>query len=148
MSSTRSLKKFKIILDTNIFLSTFLFGGMSKKIFDQIILGNFELCISEDLIDEINRKLLKLEAEQEAQIQINQILQYKSTVFSPKETIDVCRDPKDDFLLELVIESDADYLITRDKDILTIQGTKVPDVLKKIGTIFIKPEDFVSLMKL
>ena len=36
-----------------------------------------------------------------------------------------CRDPKDDYLLELALCSEADYLITGDKDLLTIQ---------KIGT--------------
>ena len=32
-----------------------------------------------------------------------------------------CRDPKDDYLLELALVSDADFLITGDKDLLDIK---------------------------
>lgn len=32
-----------------------------------------------------------------------------------------CRDPKDDYLLELALVSEADYLITGDKDLLTVE---------------------------
>lgn len=32
-----------------------------------------------------------------------------------------CRDPKDDYLLELALISEADYLITGDKDLLAVE---------------------------
>jgi putative PIN family toxin of toxin-antitoxin system len=45
-----------------------------------------------------------------------------------------CRDPKDNFLLELAVDGKADYLITGDNDLLT---------LKTIGkTQIIKIQDF------
>jgi uncharacterized protein len=34
--------------------------------------------------------------------------------------IEVCRDPKDNFLLSLSIDGNADFLITGDKDLLTL----------------------------
>ncbi len=34
--------------------------------------------------------------------------------------IDICRDPKDNFLLSLAIDGNADYLLTGDKDLLDI----------------------------
>ena len=36
-------------------------------------------------------------------------------------SIDICRDPKDDFLLALAKDGEADYLLTGDKDLLDIQ---------------------------
>jgi len=42
--------------------------------------------------------------------------------------IEVCRDPKDNFLLSLAIDGKADYLLTGDKDLLElkqIQQTKI-----------------------
>lgn len=34
--------------------------------------------------------------------------------------IDVCRDPKDNYLLALVKDAEADYLVTGDKDLLIL----------------------------
>ena len=39
-------------------------------------------------------------------------------------SIDLCRDPKDNFLLNLCIDSKADYLITGDNDLLVINKIK------------------------
>ena len=35
--------------------------------------------------------------------------------------VDICRDPKDNFLLALAKDSKADYLITGDSDLLTLE---------------------------
>lgn len=35
--------------------------------------------------------------------------------------VDVCRDPKDNFLLALAKDSQADFLITGDKDLLILE---------------------------
>ena len=54
-----------------------------------------------------------------------------------KSDIKVCRDEKDNFLLNLSIDSKADYLITGDNDLL---------VLEKIGHA--KIVDFSNFMSL
>ena len=35
-------------------------------------------------------------------------------------TVEICRDPKDDFLLSLCIDGNAHYLLTGDKDLLAL----------------------------
>ena len=55
--------------------------------------------------------------------------------FSPAETITICRDPKDNFLLALAKDAGADYLITRDEDLLTIKQFE--------KTIILTLEDFI-----
>ena len=51
----------------------------------------------------------------------------------------ICRDPKDDFLLNLAIDGNADYILTGDKDLL---------VLEKIGTTkIISFSEFISKNK-
>ena len=42
----------------------------------------------------------------------------------------ICRDPKDDYLLAHALIGSADYLISRDKDLLTlgeVEGTKIAE---------------------
>jgi len=46
----------------------------------------------------------------------------KAVVISPKKKLCVCRDPKDNLVLECCLEGDADILITGDKDLLEIEN--------------------------
>jgi putative PIN family toxin of toxin-antitoxin system len=43
---------------------------------------------------------------------------------SVQSNIQICRDPKDNFLLSLALDSEADFLITGDKDLLEIAQFK------------------------
>ena len=44
----------------------------------------------------------------------------KAEIVNPKRKILLCRDPKDDMLLECCIEAKADFLVTGDADLLDI----------------------------
>jgi putative PIN family toxin of toxin-antitoxin system len=73
-----------------------------------------------------NRDLLNLMSTLEQFIEVAQ-------VFSD---VELCRDPKDNFLLNLALDSKADFLITGDKDLL---------VLVKIGeTSIMNMKDFLE----
>ncbi|WP_294823081.1 putative toxin-antitoxin system toxin component, PIN family [uncultured Flavobacterium sp.] len=50
----------------------------------------------------------------------------------------MCRDPKDNFLLDLIDESKADYMVTGDKDLLVHNPFK--------GTAIISSSDFEKIM--
>ena len=43
--------------------------------------------------------------------------------------INKCRDPKDNFLLSLAVESKADYLVTGDSDLLVLKRIKKTKIL-------------------
>ena len=46
-----------------------------------------------------------------------------------KSNINICRDEKDNFLLNLLIDSKADYLITGDKNLLILEKIKKTKIL-------------------
>ena len=57
-----------------------------------------------------------------------QIIDRFGILVKVKTQINHCRDQKDNFLLSLAIDSDADYLVTGDNDLLEleeIKGTKI-----------------------
>jgi len=61
------------------------------------------------------------------------VLRRNSELIDVHTTVDVCRDPKDNFLLALAKDGDADYLITGDLDLLTMQefeNTKIVTLTK------------------
>jgi putative PIN family toxin of toxin-antitoxin system len=43
--------------------------------------------------------------------------------------VDLCRDSQDDFLLNLAIDSKADYIVTGDKDLLEIKKIKKTKII-------------------
>lgn len=48
----------------------------------------------------------------------------KVEIVEIKETFDVCRDPKDNFLLDLCVSGKADYVVTGDEDLLVLNPFK------------------------
>jgi putative PIN family toxin of toxin-antitoxin system len=118
----------RAVIDTNIWISALI-----SPLFHQLIKGiiaskNIKLFCSETLYEEIKNatqkhKLLKYFTPQEADDLVQQ-LRYISEIVDVQSVVEICRDPKDNFLLALAKDSNADYLITGDKDLL---------ILKKYG---------------
>ena len=132
---------YKIVLDTNIFLSAFVFTGLlPQKIIDLVIEKKLRLCTSANLEEEVFRKLSKLKANEEIVANVNLLLK-ASLAYNPQITITVCRDPKDNFILELAQTCNADYIITRDKDLLELPRKRWK------STKIVKPEGFLSYLR-
>ncbi len=130
----------KVVLDTNMLLSAFLFGGMVEIIIDSVAEERIDLYCSPTLQQEVLRKLTEYGAKEEL---ISQVKIFFDTVINvlPTIKIDICRDPNDNFLLELAETAQADFLITRDKDLLDL-----PDHRWK-ETKIVKPEEFLSILR-
>ncbi len=56
------------------------------------------------------------------------------------QTITACRDPKDDKLLELAVDGNADFLVTGDKDLLVLNPFR--------GVEVITPREFLNITPL
>ncbi|MGK7389400.1 MAG: putative toxin-antitoxin system toxin component, PIN family [Candidatus Cyclobacteriaceae bacterium M2_1C_046] len=117
-------KKPKVVIDTNVWIS-FLIGKKLGSLKSLLSNQNIQIIISNELIDEIedvtNRpKLRKYFPKDKIEEFIN-LLRIISLQHSIKVIETICRDPKDDFLLALSKETKADYLVTGDNDLLSIE---------------------------
>lgn len=130
----------KIVLDTNIFLSALFFGGMAEKIFDLVLARKLQLYVSTELSEEIFKKLRYFGANEAVLIKTAVVLE-GCILIKPTVSIAVCRDPKDNFLLEIAETVRADYLVTRDKDLLDLESQA------RKQTKIIKPEAFLPLLR-
>jgi putative PIN family toxin of toxin-antitoxin system len=115
------VKKNRVIFDTNIWIS-FLIGKKLSNIKQYIIDGQITIIICSQLFEEIievtkREKLRKYFPENEVKEliilleTIAEIIEIESIHFSN-------RDSKDNFLLDLIDFSKADFLVTGDKDLL------------------------------
>lgn len=124
----RSKRQIKIIVDTNLWIS-FLIGRKLSCLLELLSHADFQLVVCDNLLDEIRDvfmrpKFAKYYTPSNLAMLLN-FMKEESLFYNLGIIPSRCRDPKDDYLLELALCSEADYLITGDKDLLTIQ---------KIGT--------------
>ena len=116
--------KQRVIVDTNCWIS-FLIGRRLSRLVDLLSDERIQLIICDELLAEIREvtsrpKLSKYFPKSE----IDSLIEFLELIgehFEPTQTVKLCRDEADDYLLALAIESKAHYLVTGDKDLLVIQ---------------------------
>lgn len=118
--------KKKVIIDTNLWISFLLHGQAYKHLTDILSDEEVTLVTSQTSIDEFvavasRKKFAKYISEAQVSAVVEFILQ--NSLFYPLHDIPRrCRDPKDDYLLELAVVSNADYLLTGDDDLLSMKN--------------------------
>ncbi len=130
-----------IVVDINQFLSGFIYHGMMKLVFDLVLNNKLTLYVSSILKEEVLEKLQEYGISQQVQDEVMLFMERRGILIEPTVKILVCRDPEDNFVLELAETSQANYLITRDKDLLVLPGKIWKD------TKIMKPEDFLPLLR-
>jgi putative PIN family toxin of toxin-antitoxin system len=113
----------KIVVDTNLWIS-FCIGTKLSFLTDAIITKKVTICFSDELYSEIFSVLKrpKIQAKiKEGRIKdLHNILEHRINYINPQNHINDCRDPKDNFLLELALAANASYLVTGDIDLLVL----------------------------
>jgi len=114
----------RVILDTNWYISASI-NSASRRTFYEILSDNkIEIFYSRELIQEyrdvVGRpKFLKIISPAQAARFLGLVLP-RLTKITITSAEDLSRDAKDNYLLAMARESDADYLITGDEDLLVL----------------------------
>jgi hypothetical protein len=135
-------KSFKVIVDTNIWIS-FLIGKNLKGLHEYIDSQAIIIVTCNEQIQELAEVFKKPKIKKyftAEQIEnFFELLDESSVKVDLKTKTDICRDLKDNYLISLAIDSNADFLITGDNDLL---------VLNKVeNTSMIKFNDFETIMR-
>jgi putative PIN family toxin of toxin-antitoxin system len=125
-------KNIKVIFDTNVWIG-FLIGKRLSVIKDYISNGQIIIVTTEQLLQEVkevtSRERLKKYFPQESVVELLELLETIAEKVEIKPTHFINRDPKDNFLLDLIDFSKADYLVTGDKDLLVHNPFKSATIL-------------------
>jgi len=126
------VKNVKVIFDTNVWIS-FLIGKRLSFIKKYIADGSIIIVITPQLLTEIkevtSRKRLEKYFPQESVNELIELLETIAERIEIRPTHFINRDPKDNFLLDLIDFSKADYLVTGDKDLLEHNPFKTAEIL-------------------
>lgn len=109
----------RIILDANVLISAVAGRGLCESLLE-LCLESHSLVLSTELLDEVHRKLIKkITVPQPTADQFCALLRNNAEMAIPAPIApDACRDPKDLYLLGLCVSSEADFLVTGDRDLL------------------------------
>ncbi len=132
----------KIIFDTNVWIY-FLISNKFEVIYNLLKNNIITLVYSDELLDEIKdvskRKKFKKYFEEDDVNNIIDLLKKYGLQIHIESNIKICRDRKDNFILNLAVDSNSDFIITGDYDLL---------VLNQIGyTKIIKYSEFEFILK-
>lgn len=134
-----SSTKYRVVIDTNVFISAILKSGNPARIVTLWRYGKIHLLLSPYLAAEILSVLDRLGITSTYIQQLTYRLEHYTIQILPASHITLCQDPKDNQIFSLAVDGAADYIITGDSD-LPILGN-----IEK--TMIMKPKEFLEVMK-
>ena len=128
--------KERVIIDTNCWIS-FLIGRRLHRLVDLLSDEHIELIVCDELLDEIRdvtsrTKFTKYFPNKDVE-SLLEFLQLIGETINPEQSVQLCRDEADDYLLALAIEANADYLVTGDQNLLVLKevhNCRIVDVIE------------------
>lgn len=117
-------KPIKVIIGTNLWIS-FLIGKQLKSLKPLLVEQTIQPILSEQLLQEIALVTQRPKLQKYfPQSKVNELIDFLKIIglsIDIRSEVSLCRDEKDNYLLALAKDSQADFLITGDKDLLVLQ---------------------------
>ena len=114
----------RLVLDTNILISSLLVPNSTPNRVFEVARNNHSLLVSQALLQELGLvlqrpKFARYVSEQQREAFLTEVSVISELVTIIKR-VQVCRDPKDDMILELAVDGRADCIVTGDLDLLDL----------------------------
>ena len=122
----------RVVADTNIYISAFLFGGLPRVFLDRGFAGAFALVTSGALLDELDEKLSgKFAVPDSKALAFLSQLKSKAAVVNPSIVLEaVSDDPDDNRVLECAIAGKANCIVSGDRHLMRLGSYEGIAILK------------------
>ena len=130
----------RVVADTNVWVSRLLLSGSTAaRALDKALDGS-EVMVSEILVAELANVLSRRKFDRYASVQdreefLRRVLQV-ATVAPVLSEVEVCRDPDDNHVLALALDTESDYILTGDRDLLVLNPWR--------GITILSPRSFLE----
>jgi len=120
----------KVVIDVNIFISAFGWGGKPLKVMELLERGEIKNCISEEIVKELCTAIAyhKLAFPKKLQTDILEFVLAYSDIHEPAEHLNIASDANDNKFVECALSANARFVITGDKGLLSLnqfRGIKI-----------------------
>lgn len=119
----------RAVFDCNVFWQIFFSEtGVGRICWNAVIDAEVELFVSQEILDEVRDVLTRPETnsrfskatEENVEFFIEEILENATFVHPVAKKFEYRRDPKDEPYINLAVQTEADYIVSRDKDLLSL----------------------------
>ena len=130
----------RVVADTNVWVSRLLLSGSAAARALDKALGSSEVMVSELLVAELANVLSRRKFDRYVSVQdreefLRRVLQV-ATVAPVLSEVEVCRDPDDNHVLALALDTESDYILTGDRDLLVLNPWR--------GVTIVSPRTFIE----
>lgn len=150
----------RVVFDCNIFVQFLLNpNSVAAKCLEAVQNGKAKLFFSKETLEEIRDVILRpnilsrLPAADEFQIEtfIEHITSISTFIDSVLHSFDFERDPKDEIIIDLAVEAEADYIVSRDNDLLDLMTgytAECKDFRRRFrGLKIVNPVEFLVIIE-
>jgi putative PIN family toxin of toxin-antitoxin system len=118
------MTRLRLVIDTNVLVSGLLTqNSIPQQVYDYAI-ARATLLQSQATLSELERVLIRPKFDRyvslERRLRFIASLVNRAEYVDINETLEICRDPKDNSLLELAASGQPSHLITGDQDLLVL----------------------------
>ena len=112
----------RIIIDTNIVISGAFFNGLPKTILKSVADEKFDVFISDEILKEYHKSVKEMLEKDKYHLNFALFEAFMKSIkmIESKSNVKICRDPDDDKFINCAIDAKAIYIVSGDKDLLTI----------------------------
>lgn len=134
----------RIVVDTNVIVSALLNpDGSTNPVLSYLAKGKCLFLYSQDSLDEIfdvlSRPRIRRGIVDDFDInEFVELLKFRGEEIIPVASIRVCRDPDDNKFLEIAVDGHADYIVSGDSHLLSLNPFR--------GIPIIKPAEFLNIL--
>ncbi|HDP70368.1 MAG TPA: putative toxin-antitoxin system toxin component, PIN family [Actinobacteria bacterium] len=129
----------RVVFDTNIFLSAFIFGGNPEKLFELARVKRIHLFTSPSILAEFADRLRdKFGWSEEDIVEAIRTVGYSSELVKPTQRLAVLEDDPDNRILECAVEVEAKFIVSGDRHLLRLgkyQGIEIISATELLSKI-------------
>ncbi|CUU00566.1 putative toxin-antitoxin system toxin component, PIN family [Armatimonadetes bacterium GBS] len=132
----------RVVFDSNVIISAIGWGGKPRQCLSLAQDGKMHGLTCSAILDEVHQKLIqKLRfSTDRAQRYIEALREFLEVISTTGEVKGVCKDPKDEAVLECAVLGKASYLVTGDRDhLLPIREFR--------GILIVSPAEFLRILE-
>ena len=120
----------KVVIDTNCLVQMISLHSIYRPIWDAFLANKFQLCISNDILEEYQEIIEEQTTFRIAENVILLILNRRNVIFvDPHFRLGlIVEDPDDNKFVDCAFAANADYLVSDDKHLQILQRTPFPQL--------------------
>jgi putative PIN family toxin of toxin-antitoxin system len=139
----------RVVVDTNVWISALINPkGRPAEIIDAFANGHFSVVSSNELLAELKDVLQRPRMRSKYGIgqpeieALDQLIRSLADVVDIPGTLRLCRDPDDDAVIETAVVGLAQYVVSRDEDLMRVP--ELAEALSVAGIEFVTVQTFLA----